>query len=73
MNLDAVLITPYTQRHGRTSNDVAGFAPAKDRIADPPRRLLTPDSDPTRFQTEARQPAASPPGSYPDRTSTGRR
>src|SRR5579859_5796654 len=33
---------------------------------------LTPGSGPARFRPD-RQPATGPPGSYPDRTSTGKR
>ena len=56
---------------GRTSDDAAGFASRYGPLSCSPfTGLLIPGFDPTRLPAEP--PACyRPPGSYPDRTSTG--
>ena len=55
------------------SNDAAGFAYATDRSVASPNRAFDAGLRPDPFPDQSRQPATGPPGSYPDRTHTGRR
>ena len=62
-----------TRPSGRLSNDAAGFASCYGPHRRSPIRASDAGLRPGPFSRPSRQPATGPPGSYPDRTSTGRR
>jgi hypothetical protein len=58
---------------GRLSNDAAGFASCCGPHHRSPQRGFRRWAPTPPVSRRSRQPATGPPGSYPDRTSTGRR
>ena len=58
---------------GRLSNDAAGFASCYGPHRRSPRKGFRRWAPAPPVSRRDRQPATGPPGSYPDRTSTGRR
>src|SRR5690242_2898309 len=65
--------TPFARPEGRLSNDAAGFASCCGPHRRSPYRASDAGLRPGPVSRPSRQPATGPPGSYPDRTSTGRR
>src|SRR5689334_15214420 len=55
------------------SNDAAAFALATDRMIASPKGAFDAGLQPGQLPRPSRQPATGPPGSYPDRTHTGKR
>jgi len=58
---------------GRTCNDAAGFASRYGPLARSPRKGFRRWASTRPVSRPSRQPATGPPGSYPDRTHTGKR
>ena len=64
---------PYPPATGQLSNDAAGFASCYGPHRRSPRKGFRRWAPAPPVSRRHRQPATGPPGSYPDRTSTGRR
>ena len=65
--------TPLPHPHGRVSNDATGFASRYGPHRRSPSQGLRRWASTPPVSRRNRQPATGPPGSYPDRTHTGKR